>query len=159
MEEIREIALVGNRFREFQKRQVFLGLYIDAGELSGVHLLPPMFILSILDCLPTIKTSLWFGNCTGLGRMVYEVIRITCHNEMALTRLVLEGKLAGACVDELDKCWQDAPDKWSSLQIDLTSVSFIDDRGKQLLKRMHDNGATLISSSIMSRCLIEELTS
>lgn len=89
--------------------------------------------------------------------MVYEVIRITCHNEAALTRLVLEGKLAGACVDELDKCWRDAPNKWSTLLIDLTSVSFIDDRGKQLLKRMHDNGATLISSSIMSRCLIEEL--
>jgi anti-anti-sigma regulatory factor len=86
--------------------------------------------------------------------MVYEVIRITCHNEAALTRLVLEGKLAGACVDELDKCWRNAPKK---LLIDLTSVSFIDDRGKQLLKRMHDNGATLISSSIMSRCFIEEL--
>jgi hypothetical protein len=91
--------------------------------------------------------------------MVYKVIRITCHTETALTRLVLEGKLAGPCVDELDKCWQDAPDKWSSLLIDLTSVSFIDDRGKQLLKRMHDNGATLISSSIMSRCFIDELKS
>ena len=89
--------------------------------------------------------------------MAYEVIRITCHNEAALTRLVLEGKLAGACVDELDKCWRDAPAQWSTLLIDLTSVSFIDDRGKQLLKRMHDNGARLISSSIMSRCLIEEL--
>jgi len=99
------------------------------------------------------------ANCTGLGRMAYEVIRITCHNEAALTRLVLEGKLAGACVDELDKCWRGAPGKWSALLIDLTSVSFIDDRGKQLLKRMHDNGATLISSSIMSRCLIEELDS
>jgi hypothetical protein len=87
--------------------------------------------------------------------MVYEVIRITCHNEAARTRLVLEGKLAGACVDELDKCWREAPP--STLLIDLTSVSFIDDRGKQLLKRMHDNGATLISSSIMSRCFIEEL--
>ena len=86
--------------------------------------------------------------------MVYEVIRITCHNETALTRLVLEGKLAGACVDELDKCWRETPNK---LLIDLTSVSFIDERGKQLLKRMHDNGATLISSSIMSRCLIDEL--
>jgi hypothetical protein len=91
--------------------------------------------------------------------MAYEVIRITCHDESAVTRLVLEGKLAGACVDELDKCWRDARGKWSSLLIDLTSVSFIDDRGKQLLKRMHDHGATLISSSIMSRCLIEELES
>ena len=91
--------------------------------------------------------------------MAYEVIRITCHNEAALTRLVLEGKLAGACVDELDKYWRDAPAVWSSLLIDLTSVSFIDDRGKQLLKRMQDNGATLVSSSIMSRCLIEQLES
>jgi anti-anti-sigma regulatory factor len=89
--------------------------------------------------------------------MAYEVIRITCHDEAALTRLVIEGKLAGACVDELDKCWRDEPSK--KLLIDLTSVSFIDDRGKQLLKRMHDHGATLISSSIMSRCLIEELNS
>ena len=91
--------------------------------------------------------------------MAYEVIRITCNEEAALTRLVLEGKLAGACVDELDKCWRDEPSKWSSLLIDLTSVSFIDDRGKQLLKRMHDQGATLISSSIMSRCLIDEINS
>jgi len=86
--------------------------------------------------------------------MVYEVIRITCHNESAVTRLVLEGKLAGACVDELDKCWQQAQ---PPLLIDLTSVSFIDDRGKQLLKRMHEQGIKLVSSSLMSRCLIEEI--
>ena len=89
--------------------------------------------------------------------MAYEVIRITCHNESAITRLVLEGKLAGACVDELDKCWHDEPARWPTLLIDLTSVSFIDDRGKQLLKKMHDHGATLISTSLMSRCLIEEI--
>ena len=86
--------------------------------------------------------------------MVYEVIRITCHNEPPVTRLVIEGKLAGACVDELDKCWQQAE---SPILIDLTSVSFIDDRGKQLLKRMHDKGIKLVSSSLMSRCLIEEI--
>lgn len=90
--------------------------------------------------------------------MVYEVIRITCHDEPARTRLVLEGKLAGACVDELDKCWHDAPGKWATLVIDLTGVSFIDERGKQLLKQMHDRGATLISSSLMSRCQIEEIS-
>ena len=90
--------------------------------------------------------------------MAYEVIRITCHTEPALTRLVLEGKLAGACVDELDKCWHDAPAQWATLLIDLTGVSFIDERGKQLLKQMRDHGARLISSSIMSRCLIEEIS-
>ena len=90
--------------------------------------------------------------------MAYELIRISCHNEAANTRLVLEGKLAGACVDELDKCWQEAPARWSTLLIDLTSVSFIDDRGKQLLKKMHDNGAKLVSTSIMSKCLIAEIS-
>src|SRR6185295_17669373 len=74
------------------------------------------------------------ANCTRLGRMVYEMIRITCHSESSLTRVVLEGKLAGACVDELEKCWRGATASWSTLLVDLTSVSFIDERGKQLLK-------------------------
>lgn len=89
--------------------------------------------------------------------MAYELIRISCHSEAANMRLVLEGKLAGATVDELEKCWHEAPAKWSTLLIDLTSVSFIDDRGKQLLKKMHDNGAKLVSTSIMSKCLIAEI--
>ena len=88
--------------------------------------------------------------------MANEVIRISCHNQPAVTRFVLEGKLAGACVDELDKCWQKTNS--TALEIDLTSISFIDDRGKQLLKRMHDHGAKLVSSSLMTKCLIAELS-
>ena len=90
--------------------------------------------------------------------MAYELIRISCHSDAATTRLVLEGKLAGACVDELDKCWQESPNKWPTLLIDLSSVSFIDDRGKQLLKKMQDNGAKLVSTSLMSKCLIAEIS-
>jgi anti-anti-sigma regulatory factor len=90
--------------------------------------------------------------------MTYELIRITCRNEPAITRLTLEGKLAGACVDELDKCWQQASANGSAFLVDLTSVSFIDDRGKQLLKRMQDHGAKLVSSSLMSKCLIAEIS-
>jgi anti-anti-sigma regulatory factor len=90
--------------------------------------------------------------------MPYDLIRITCNKEAAVTRLILEGKLSGACVDELAKCWlqassSDQPD----LLIDLTSVSFIDDRGKQLLMRMHKNGTRLVSTSLMSKCFIQEI--
>jgi anti-anti-sigma regulatory factor len=88
--------------------------------------------------------------------MGYEMIRITCQTESALTRVVLEGKLAGACVDELEKCWQSTPASWKTLLVDLTSVSFIDERGKQLLKAMHDQGATLVSSSL-TKCFIEDI--
>jgi hypothetical protein len=90
--------------------------------------------------------------------MVYEVIRITCLNESTTTRLILEGKLAGVCVDELEKCWQHTSLKDLTLLVDLTSVSFIDDRGKQLLKRMRDHGAQLVSHSLMSKCLIAEIS-
>jgi anti-anti-sigma regulatory factor len=89
--------------------------------------------------------------------MPSELIRITCNKESAVTRLVLEGKLSGACVDELAKCWLETSSNQSDLLIDLTSVSFIDDRGKQLLMRMHENGTKLISSSLMSKCLIQEI--
>ena len=89
--------------------------------------------------------------------MAYEVIRITCHNEPRSKRLVLEGKLAGACVDELDRCWQQDSCSGAAILVDLTSVNYIDDRGKQLLKRMHDHGITLVSTSLMSKCLIEEI--
>jgi len=90
--------------------------------------------------------------------MAYEVIRITCQNESTTTRLLIEGKLAGACVDELDKCWQQVSFNGSSFLVDLTSVSFIDDRGKQLLKRMYDHGVKLVSTSLMSKCLIAEIS-
>lgn len=89
--------------------------------------------------------------------MPYELIRISCNKESAVTRLVLEGKLSGACVDELAKCWLQTLSNESDLLIDLTSVSFIDDRGKQLLRRMHENGTKLVSSSLMSKCLIQEI--
>jgi anti-anti-sigma regulatory factor len=89
--------------------------------------------------------------------MPYELIRITCNQESAVTRLILEGKLSGACVDELAKCWLQVLSSDSDLLIDLTSVSFIDDRGKQLLMRMHENGTKLVSTSLMSKCFIQEI--
>ncbi|HEX6046753.1 MAG TPA: hypothetical protein VFZ22_19840 [Pyrinomonadaceae bacterium] len=89
--------------------------------------------------------------------MPYDLIRITCNKEAAVTRLILEGKLSGACVDELAKCWLQASSDQSDLLIDLTSVSFIDDRGKQLLMRIHENGTRLVSTSLMSKCFIQKI--
>jgi len=91
--------------------------------------------------------------------MAYEVIRISCHNESAMMRLVLEGKLAGACVDELDKCWKQTISNGAPLLVDLTSVSYVDERGKQLLKRMHDHGVKLFSRRLLSKCVIAEIDS
>ena len=88
---------------------------------------------------------------------ITNVIRITAQQESAATRLFLEGKLSGPCVDELDKCWQTCPSGEVALIVDLTNVSFVDDHGKELLAKMHNNGIKLFSKSLMTKCLIEEI--
>jgi hypothetical protein len=85
------------------------------------------------------------------------MIRITAQQESTATRLFLEGKLAGPCVDELDKCWHTCPAAEVPLLVDLTNVSFVDDHGKELLARMHNQGIKLFSKSVMTKCLIEEI--
>ena len=85
------------------------------------------------------------------------MIRITAQQESLVTRLFLEGKLAGPCVDELDKCWQTCLGGEVPLLVDLTNVSFVDERGKELLARMHNKGIKLFSKSVMTKCLIEEI--
>ena len=85
------------------------------------------------------------------------VIRITAQQESLVTRLFLEGKLSGPCVNELDKCWQTCPAGEAALLVDLTNVSFVDEHGKELLARMHNKGIKLFSRSVMTKCLIEEI--
>ena len=85
------------------------------------------------------------------------MIRITAHQKPKATWLLLEGKLAGDSVAELEKCWRVASTAKNSVSIDLTSVSFIDSRGKQLLLKMFESGARLVSKGLLARCIIEEI--
>lgn len=85
------------------------------------------------------------------------VIRITAQHESTATRLFLEGKLSGPCVEELDKCWQTSALRGDPLLIDLTNVSFVDEHGKDLLARMYNKGTKLFSTSLMTKCLIEQI--
>jgi hypothetical protein len=85
------------------------------------------------------------------------MIRITAQQESSITRLFLEGKLSGPCVNELDKCWQTCPSGEVALLVDLTNVSFVDEQGKAQLARMHHKGIKLFSKSLMTKCLIEEI--
>jgi hypothetical protein len=44
-----------------------------------------------------------------------------------------------------------------ALLVDLTNVSFVDEHGRALLARMHNQGIKLFSTSLMTKCLIEEI--
>ena len=85
------------------------------------------------------------------------MIRITAHNEASTIRLYLEGKLTGDSVTELERCWQAAAANRTSVSIDLTAVSFIDNRGKQLLAKMFAKGTRLFSKGLIAKCFIEEI--
>jgi anti-anti-sigma regulatory factor len=91
-----------------------------------------------------------------MSRLELEMIRITAHSKPTATLLLLEGKLAGESVDELEKSWLLASGV-TLVFVDLTAVSFIDTRGKQLLAEMLQKGARLVSKGLMSRCIIEEI--
>jgi hypothetical protein len=88
-----------------------------------------------------------------------EVLRITTRHNSGATCFIVEGKLVGACVEELEKCWRAAASAESEgpISVDLTSVYFIDEFGKQLLTRMYEQGTTFLAAGLMAKFLIEEI--
>jgi len=87
------------------------------------------------------------------------VLRITtCINSEA-TVLIVEGKLAGASIGELEKCWRETASTKSpeSILVDLSGVAFVDAAGKQLLAAMHDRGTRFAVTGLLAKCLIEEI--
>jgi ABC-type transporter Mla MlaB component len=74
-------------------------------------------------------------------------------------RLLVEGTLSGAWVDELEKCWLDAKQSLNGeeVRVDLSGVSYVDDRGRQLLARMFRDGVQLRATGVMTQGIIEEI--
>jgi hypothetical protein len=86
------------------------------------------------------------------------VLRITTKIDLDATRFLVEGKLAGPCVNELEKCWRTiSPKSAAPIFIDLSSVTFIDATGKRLLAVMHAHGTRLTASGLFANCVIKEI--
>jgi anti-anti-sigma regulatory factor len=87
------------------------------------------------------------------------MLRITTRNRPETTCFIIEGRLAGPLISELDRCWQAAisNEPHTSIQVDLTGTTCIDAQGKQLLARMHQNGAKLIGTGLMTEFIIREI--
>ena len=89
------------------------------------------------------------------------MLRITTCDNSGTTRLVVEGRLVGACVGELEKCWRETASAKSpeSIQVDLNSVTFVDAAGKQLLAGMHHRGTKFAAAGLLAQDIIEEIES
>src|SRR5262245_42948303 len=87
------------------------------------------------------------------------MLRITTRNEDAATVFVVEGKLIGPWVQELEKCWRAAVsvDPRSPILVNLAKVTFIDDIGKQLVARMRRSGVTLTGAGLIAEFICSEI--
>jgi len=87
------------------------------------------------------------------------VIRINRIRERSTLRLLVEGTLSGPWVHELEKCWLDlnAVAGSEQIRVDLSGVGYIDEKGRELLKRMFADGAELSATGVMTRGIIEEI--
>jgi len=88
------------------------------------------------------------------------LIRISATREGSQPHLLVEGTLSGDWVEVLEKSWLEAqrPRNGDPMRIDLSGVTWIDDKGRELLARMIRDGAELRATGVMTRAVIEEIT-
>jgi len=86
-------------------------------------------------------------------------MRITNVNDGAGSiTLKVEGRISGIWADELQRAFDETRrSTHNPLVLDLTSVTFIDDLGKHVLKRILGLGAEFVASGCHTRCIVEEL--
>jgi outer membrane protein TolC/ABC-type transporter Mla MlaB component len=86
------------------------------------------------------------------------MLKITIQKHQSNTTLVLEGKLAGAWVPEVQNCWQGERASAQQLCVDLNGVTFIDADGKALLGRLYREGTTLEANGCLTRAIVAEVS-
>jgi hypothetical protein len=85
------------------------------------------------------------------------MLKISMRIVSGVMTFALEGKLAGPWVKELELCWRSAAgtQQIHPVRVDLSEVSFIDADGKDLLGRMHQEGAMLVATGCLNKCIVE----
>jgi hypothetical protein len=86
------------------------------------------------------------------------MLRVTVHEDGAVCRLELAGRLGGPWVAETEHAWRSSscPDK--QIEVDMRQVTAVDGAGRELLSAMHQAGARLLAEGVAMRALIEEIT-
>ena len=87
------------------------------------------------------------------------MLKITTTYEPETVRLILEGRLAGPWLRELEQAWQSINDSMTAHHIvDLTGVTYIEEQGKTLLNQLWHEGAEFIASGCCNKPLVERMT-
>ena len=76
------------------------------------------------------------------------------------TTVKVFGRVAEGYVPELENCWTTARAEHPGgrILVDLQHVTFIDDKGRSLLERMHRDGATFAAAGLLTRAIVDKIT-
>jgi outer membrane protein len=85
------------------------------------------------------------------------MLKITVRRDEAGSTLMLEGKLAGLWVAEVERAWQAERASARIVALDLNGVTFIDAEGKALLTKLHEEGAALTCKGCLTRAIIAQV--
>jgi len=85
------------------------------------------------------------------------MLKINMRIEAGVMTFELEGKLGGPWVKELELSWRSAAGTQHiyPVHVDLSSVTFIDTDGKELLARMYQEGAKLVATGCLNKSIVE----
>jgi anti-anti-sigma regulatory factor len=84
------------------------------------------------------------------------VLRISVQHEELSTSFTVEGRLTWPGVKELAKCWEEA-EGGKAIVVRLAAVTFIDQKGKELLAQMCRQGARLVPTGCLMKAIVEEV--
>jgi hypothetical protein len=87
------------------------------------------------------------------------MLRISVTEMHGTIVLDLEGRLAGPWISELERCWRDQQTQSAgkTVLVRLCAVTFIDDAGRELLKRMFEQDAKLEGAGCMVNAILAEI--
>jgi len=87
------------------------------------------------------------------------MLRVTIDDDANEYRLRLEGRLAGPWVREVEFCWQTAQSTIGrrTVTVDLRDVDFVDSAGELLLATMHERGAKLVATGLLTKILVSKI--
>ena len=86
------------------------------------------------------------------------MLKISTRTDATTRIFELEGRLAGAWVQELEDSWRKAANSDRPVRVMVCALTFIDDKGKALLAEMHQHGAELVAEGCMNSAIVEEIT-
>jgi len=85
------------------------------------------------------------------------VLRITeTYKDEKTVTLKLDGKMIGELVSDLEKlCLHHRDEKGKTVILDFSGVTFIDSYGLSMLKKIKDNGVTMVNYSLFIETLFD----